>query len=351
MAKELNNKAISKSKKDAFGGRVTSYDVARHANVSQSAVSRCFQPGGHVSKAMRDRINKAIKELGYQPNAFARSLITRRSNLIAVIVANLTAYPELLVNLSKSLSEKGLNMLLFSLDDNRNLDHIFEQVRQYRVDGVISAADLPSEQITVLTDASIPVVFINHRYSGLPVNSVYCDQVAGERTLVDQLVTAGYKSFGIIAGPQRSVVSAQRTTGAIDRLNELGYTDFVVVSGNYDYESGSDALPKLVEEMGNKMPEAILCANDFMAFGCIDRARNDYKLNVPDDLAVVGYDGASQAYWDNYRLVTIHQPIEDMAEAAIAIILERIKEPEMPVETRMFKGALQKGQSAKVVNT
>ncbi len=186
------------------------YDIARHANVSQSAVSRCFKPNGHVSEAMRERINKAIKELGYQPNAFARSLITRRSNLIAVIVGTLTAYPELLVDISKSLSEKGLNMLLFNLDDYRNLDHIFEQVRQYRVDGVIAADDLPPEQITVLTDASIPVVFINHRYSGLPVNSAYCDQVAGERTLVDKLVYAGYKSFGIITGPQGLVSNTQQ---------------------------------------------------------------------------------------------------------------------------------------------
>ena len=96
------------------------------------------------------------------------------------------------------------------------------------------------------------------------------------------------------------------------------------------------------------MPEAILCANDFMAFGCIDRVRNYYNLNVPDDLTVVGYDGASQTYWDNYRLVTIHQPTGAMAEVAIAIILARIEEPGMPVETRMFKGKLQEGSSGRI---
>lgn len=353
MVDSTSNKTLIKSKKKkktkiAPAGSVTSYDVARHAGVSQSAVSRCFKPGASVSKKMYERVMKSVKELGYRPNAIARGLITQRSNMIAVIVANLRFYPELLVNLSKSLSDQGLNMLLFSLDDEGAANYMVEQVWQYRVDGVIAAANLPTEQIEVLTDAKIPVVFINRDYQHLPVSSVSCDQVAGERTLVDLLAEAGYKSFGIIAGPQGSVVSRQRTTGAIDRLDELGFNDHVVVYGNYDYESGGIALEELFAARGNKMPEVVICANDVMAIGCIDKARQHYKLRVPEDLAVVGYDGASQALWSNYDLVTISQPIENMAEAALSIIMDRVENPDLPPERRVFLGSLCEGSSAKL---
>ncbi len=291
---------------------------------------------------------KAVEELGYRPNAIARGLITQRSNTVAVIIANLRFYPEVLVNLSRSLSSRGLNMLLFSFDDESAANHIVEQIWQSRVDGVIAAANLPREQIETLTRAKIPLVFLNRNYQDLPISSVSCDQVAGERTLVDTLVNAGYKSFGIIAGPQNSIVSRQRTTGAIDRLEELGFSDHVVVYGNYDYDSGGTALDELVAARGNKMPEAVICANDVMAIGCIDAARQDYGLDVPEDLAVVGYDGASQAYWSNYDLVTIKQPMEAMTEAAVSIIKARVENPGLPPERRVFLGALSQGSSAKL---
>lgn len=352
MGRASSNKATAKLKvpNEAAiqpAGTVTSYDVAHYAGVSQSAVSRCFKPGASVSKKMRDKVMKAVDELGYRPNAIARGLITQRSNMVAVIIANLRFYPEVLVNLNRSLSKRGLNMLLFSLDDESAANHMVEQIWQSRVDGVIAAANLPREQIETLTRAKIPVVFLNRNYQDLPISSVSCDQVAGERTLVDLLVKAGYKSFGIIAGPQNSVVSRQRTTGAIDRLEELGFSDHAVVYGNYDYDSGGKALRDLVAARGNKMPEAVICANDVMAIGCIDEARNHYQLDVPKDVAVVGYDGASQAYWSNYDLVTIQQPMESMTEAAISIIMERVENPGLPPERRVFLGSLSQGSSAR----
>lgn len=339
---------IANAKAQEPSGPVTSYDVARYAGVSQSAVSRCFKPGASVSKKMRERVMTAVEELGYRPNAIARGLITQRSNTVAVIIANLRFYPEVLVNLSRSLSSRGLNMLLFSLDDEGAVNHMVEQIWQSRVDGVIAAANLPREQIETLTRAKIPVVFLNRNYQDLPISSVSCDQVAGERTLVDALVNAGYKSYGIIAGPQNSIVSRQRTTGAIDRLEELGFSDHAVVYGNYDYDSGGTALRELVAVRGNKMPEAVICANDVMAIGCIDAARGHFGLSVPEDLAVVGYDGASQAYWSNYDLVTIQQPMERMTEAATAIIMERVENPGLPPERRVFLGSLSLGSSANI---
>ena len=130
------------------GHRVTSYDVARLAGVSQSAVSRCFKPGASVSKRMRARVMKVAEDLSYQPNAIARSLITRRSNMVAVVISQQTNlyYPEVLVQLSQRFSERGVRVLLFTLYHESDIDKLLDQIFQYQVDGVVEAARLSGEQ-------------------------------------------------------------------------------------------------------------------------------------------------------------------------------------------------------------
>ncbi len=149
----------------AIGRRVTSYDVARQAGVSQSAVSRCFKPGASVSKKMRARVMKVAEDLGYQPNAIARSLITRRSNMVAVVISQQTNlyYPEVLVQLSQRFSERGVRVLLFTLEHESDIDVLYDQIFQYQVDGVVEAARLSGEQIDLMERRGIPFVFYNRR--------------------------------------------------------------------------------------------------------------------------------------------------------------------------------------------
>ena len=122
--------------------RATSYDVAELAGVSQSAVSRVFQDGASASKAMRDRVMAAANQLGYRPNAIARGLITQRSNMVAVVISKLTNlyYPEVLVKLTQRFSEHGVRVLLFALERESDTESVIEQMLQYRVDGVLTAA-------------------------------------------------------------------------------------------------------------------------------------------------------------------------------------------------------------------
>ncbi len=154
------------------GHRVTSYDVARQARVSQSAVSRCFKPGASVSKKMRARVMKAAEDLGYQPNAIARSLITRRSNMVAVVISQQTNlyYPEVLVQLSQRFSERGVRVLLFTLERESDIDVILDQILQYQVDGVVEAARLSGPQIDLMEKRGIPLVFYNRSLKDRRVN-------------------------------------------------------------------------------------------------------------------------------------------------------------------------------------
>ena len=328
------------------GQRVTSYDVAELAGVSQSAVSRCFKPGASVSKKMRERVMKAARKLGYQPNAIARSLITRRSNLVGVILSDFTSlhYPEVLFELNQSFSNRGVHIMLFTLHRERDIDAIIEQIFQYRVDGVVLAATLLPQQIDYFEKRHIPLVLFNRNMRDKPVNSVCCDQIGGERMLVNALVNAGHKSFAFITGPDDSLVSVQRTTGARDRLRELGFDDIPVVRGDYTYQSGLEGIKSLLV---NGAPDAIICANDVMAIGCMDALRREYKMAIPEDISVVGFDGIAPALWSGYNLTTIRQPVKQMSEAAVEMITARVAEPDTPPEMRVFSGVMYAGASAR----
>lgn len=326
---------------------VTSYDVAHRAGVSQSAVSRCFTSGGSVSKATRAKIMEAVAALGYRPNAIARSLITQRSNMVAIIVANIAFHPEYTASLSRAFSARGLHVLLFTLDHEGDADRVLDQIWQYRVDGVIAAVRLPRQHVELLAERRTPLVLLNRLAPDSPACTVSCDQAEGERMLVDRLVAAGHRNFGIITGPGDSAVSEQRVDEALRRLRAAGIEAVAMAEGAFDYDSGKRALRALVEQAGG-VPDAVICANDMMAIGCLDAARHDLGLRVPDQVSIVGFDGQAQAFWSSYDLVTIRQPVAAMVEAAVEMLIARVESPDLGVEKRMFSGDLVEGSSARL---
>ena len=329
--------------------RATSYDVAKLAGVSQSAVSRVFQQGASASNKMRDRVMSAANELGYRPNAIARGLITQRSNMVGVIILRLTNlyYPEVMVQLTQYFSEYGIRVLLFAIDNESEVETTLEQLLQYRVDGVITAALLSPEQLENIGAEGIPVVFYNRDLPDVAVSSVRCDQEEGERWLVDVLVKAGHKTFGIVSGPPDSTISVQRTSGALRNLEDHGITNVPIVSGNFGYQTGRDGFAEIVRQCGGA-PDAVIAANDAMAIGCIDEAREKFGLDVPGDVSIVGFDGVGPASFAAYSLTTVRQPVGRMSKAAVSMLIERIENSELPPEKRVFTGEHIKGKSARI---
>ncbi len=327
---------------------ITSYDVAQRAGVSQSAVSRCFRPGSSIAPKTRLRVLEAARELGYAPNAMASGLITKRTNMVAVLISNLTNlyYPEVLAEITRRLSEHGIRVLLFALAAESDVDSVLDQVWRYRVDGAIAALRLSPDHLRDFARRRVPVVLYNRFGEGEAVPSVCCDSVGGERQLVDRLIAAGHSVFGIIAGPEDSYVSQERVRGARERLEELGRTP-LITAGSFDYSSGNAGLHALMAQSGGQL-DALICANDLMAIGAIDCARNDFALSVPGDLSIVGFDGVAPAMWSSYQLSTIRQPVRRMTQAAVDMLRERIADPDLPPEVRTFAGAFVEGSSARL---
>ena len=326
---------------------MTSYDVARVAGVSQSAVSRAFRPGLSVSDKTKEKVMKAAKKLNYKPNAIARMLITQRSGMVAVIISSISnlIYPELLSRLTEQLSSQNVKVLLFTLDGSEQLEELLEQVWTYQVDGVIAlAAHFDYRDIAQFEQHHIPVVLYNRQVPDYPVNTVCVDHEQGIRQLVNLLVDGGSKNFLVLSGPTESDVANDRRNIAISHLARLGVEDVPILYGDFSYQSGKDCFAEWMQD--HDTPDAVICSNDSMAIGCIDQARGVHDIKIPEQMSVVGFDGIHAAFWSGYELTTIRQPVNQMAKAAVNILMERIENPDAPPEKRVLAGSLIQGSSA-----
>jgi DNA-binding LacI/PurR family transcriptional regulator len=303
---------------------VTSQDVARHANVSQSAVSRTFTPGASVSAATRDRVLAAAAELGYRPNALARAMISGRSNLIAVLVAYLDNqfYPIVLENLSRALQARGYQVLLFMTDPG-NQDRMVQQMLQFQVEGIVMAsATMSSSLARECAETGIPVVLFNRYVPSLPASSVTSDNVSGGRLLARLLHAAGHRRIAFIAGAEDSSTSRDREAGFSQALAEAGNAIWRKEVGDYSFAGAAAAARKLFA--GSDRPDAIFAANDHMAFSVMDVIRGETGLRIPEDVSVVGYDDVPEAGWGGYSLTTVAQPGLSMIEETVDLLIKQI---------------------------
>jgi DNA-binding LacI/PurR family transcriptional regulator len=328
--------------------RITSYDVARAAGVSQSAVSRCFARGASISPKTRELVLKHATALGYRPNALAQGLISRRTNLVAVLISSLTNlyYPEVLAELAKRLTARDMRVLLFALDTESAVDEALDQVFRHSVDGAICAARLSDKQVRLFGNHRVPLVLYNRTATSVPAASVSCDSAAGTQDLVERLLAAGHRRFGVIAGPEDSSVGEDRRMAALDRLVRAGMEAVPVVRGDFSYESGARGARRLME--GGTHFDALVCVSDLMAIGAIDACRETFGLRTPQDISVVGFDGSGPASWASYCVTSIRQPVHRMTEAAVAMLMERIDDPTTPSERRQFSGEFVSGASARL---
>lgn len=301
---------------------VTSIDVATLAGVSQSAVSRTFTPGASVGEATRQKVMAAARQLGYAPNAHARSLITGRSRIIGLVVSSLDNlfYPAVLEQLSQGLQTDGYHVLLF-VSDHEDGDGLVHELLQYRVDGIIlGATTLSSALARRCAQADIPVVLFNRVMADAThVHSVRSDNHLGGQTLARLLVEQGHRRIAYIAGREDSSTNLERERGFREGLAEAGQPLFARAVGGYDMALAREATLAMFADPGNR-PDAVCAASDQMAIAVIDALRHDLGLAVPADVSVVGFDNVPQAAWPAYQLTTYEQPVTPMVASTIGLL-------------------------------
>ncbi len=328
---------------------VTSSQVAEHAGVSQSAVSRTFTPGASISPKTRAKVLAAAKELGYRPNAIARSLITSRSRIIAVVMAYLENlfYPDVLEELGRRLGAERYSVLLFTGFMDRDSDPVFDQLMQYRVDGIILAStSLSSELSEECTAAGIPVVLFNRTTERDETSSVTTRNYEGGRLIGEFLMAGGHKRPAYISGLESSSTNRDRYNGFADVLNAKGIKTIPVRTGNYSRADAEIAARELLQLP--KRPDAIFVANDHMAVAVMDVARYEFGLSIPDDLSIIGYDDVGAARWPSYGITSVTQPIGPMVEATVDILMDQIASGDIEPVHKVLPGELVVRSSARL---
>ncbi len=330
------------------GRRVTSYDVAMAAGVAQSTVSRCFVPDSELSAATRARVQQVADILGYVPNALARSLITRRSEMVAMIVTEFTlqSNPAIVGGIGRALASSGKRLLLMAVDGEAGARDAAQAALGYPLDGLVLATTLDGAAVRPFLRRGVPVVCFN-RPAPLPrVDRVATDHAAAAAEVAARLYAAGHRRFLCVGGLAGWPVNAERAAGFVDRLSALGLPGTVVEAAEQSYAGGHAALLRHVQRAG--VPDAVFCVNDPLAFGVLDACRFDLGLQVPRDISVIGFDDVGEAAHQAYDLTTVRQDIGALAAASVEMVLRRLDVPGGRAQRLQLPGTLIRRGSARL---
>ncbi|MEL6920763.1 MAG: LacI family DNA-binding transcriptional regulator, partial [Pseudomonadota bacterium] len=305
---------------------VTLSDVAQKAGVSRSAVSRTFTHGASVSQKTRLKVEKAARELGYAPSALASALSTGRTKLIGLVSNNFhnPLFLQVFDLFTRLLQERGMRPLLVNLSGEPDPEQSVRMLQQYSVDGVIVASSTLSPGFAeAFKHAGMPVVHSFGRWSSSPnVNVVGIDNVAGGRMAAQALMDRGYARVAFLGGPETATSTFDRRKGFLEKIKSarsVTYTE--TFADAYSFEAGRAEMQRLLAN--GKPAEAYFCGDDVLSIGAMS-ALKDAGLSVPEDVGIIGLNNMQIAGWENIALTTIHQPVKEIIQSSIELVMSVI---------------------------
>ncbi|MDK4705716.1 LacI family DNA-binding transcriptional regulator [Rhizobium sp. CNPSo 4062] len=305
-------------------------DVAKLAGVSTGTVSRVLNDHPSVTDELRARVRSIIEELGYTPDPSARSMRSKVSRLIGIIIPDLTNpfFSELVQSAEQAAARHGYNIIVMTSFDHaaKEADRI-GQLTSRKVDGIIL---VPSNDFHALKlPKGLPIVIVDRLLPGY--SGIAADHRSGVCLGVEHLVKLGHRRIGFISGPKDSVPANDRLKGYLDAMELVGdgrqnSAPPLIAEAAFDYESGRSAGNYLLARARHERPTAIFASSDQQAIGCM-RAAHDLGIPIPAALSIVGFDGIPLASMTTPRLTTVKQPIQEIAAAAVAVLLSKQDAP------------------------
>jgi LacI family transcriptional regulator, lactose operon repressor len=311
--------------------RVTIKEIARMCGVSVQTVSRVINRRPDVAPETRAAIEAAIAQVGFQPSAVARSLVQRRSYTLGVIAAGLRYFgvAQTLNGITEESEAQGYALLLkeipgTGLDD---LMPVIEFLMARRVEGIIFAAPDLGESLSALRArlpmAAPPLVFLKSEPSR-SFTTILIDNYGGSRAATTHLVALGRRRIAHLAGPLTWHEARDRHQGWRDAIRHAHLVPGPVVEGDWTSASGAEALGRILDE--DPAIDGVFAANDQMALGAL-HALYQRGIAVPDDVAVVGFDGMDEGAFFSPSLTTVHQPLRELGQLAVREILATVGGP------------------------
>ena len=311
---------------------VTIKDVARAANVSVASVSRALNGNASVTDDTRKLVLDTARRLRYIPHSGARSLSTRRTDTIGVVLPDLYGefFSELIRGIDVAARRRGLHLLVSSSHGDAGEAAYALRAMSGRVDGlIVMSPHVDAGFLAENLPGVLPIVLLNTHVTGDQYSSLAVDNYGGAASVVQHLVEIGHRRIMMIAGPENNFEAAERLRGYRETLARLVPAfdphDVAVLRGDFSEESGYRAGHQL--QALKRLPDAVFAANDMMAIGCLF-ALGEAGLQVPRDIALVGFDDIPTARFITPPLTTVRVRITDMGSRALESLAFQIENPE-----------------------
>ncbi|WP_055477708.1 LacI family DNA-binding transcriptional regulator [Sphaerimonospora mesophila] len=307
-------------------------ELAHLCGVSPATVSRVFNNPDVVNAKTREQVMSTAQRIGYLPNESARTLATKKSFMVGLVWDTDHRRPgwrhpffqEILIGLKTALSGRGYHLLLLATSSDKTPDAYLHAVRRHNIDGVVLIdSDNWDSSLQRLADSGVPCVSLDRPVTGPRTTYVTSDNAGGARIAVRHLHTRGRRTIATITGPTRTGPGAERLRGYVGELGRLGlpHRPELIVEGDFYLSGGYTAMRRLLEL--DERPDAVFVAGDAMAVGAL-RAIGEAGLNVPRDIALVGFDDLELAALVQPGLTTIAQDKPGFGTAAAAAVFAMI---------------------------
>ncbi|MDE2730079.1 MAG: LacI family DNA-binding transcriptional regulator [Bacteroidota bacterium] len=308
---------------------ITVRDVARHANVSISTVSRVLNDSARVNQDKKRRVMEAVKQLGYIPNPAARNLVRRETGAIGALLPHITGefFAELLAGLDEAAQRHSKPLVVSA--SHRHASEFSQALRilQRRVDGLlIMAPELEAEEVLEMARPGISIVFLNTRRNSANLHTFDFDNYGGVNAMTRHIIGLGHDRLAFVGGPDEAHDAQARRRGFRDALSEKTYA--MEITGDFSAKVGYEAAIRILTDA--PQTTAIVAANDLSALGAL-RALHERGIDVPRDMMVTGFDDIPSAKFATPSLTTVHVPIQELTVQAVSHLAGLIQGDPDPV--------------------
>ncbi len=317
-------------------------DVANYANVSVATVSRVINNKGYIHEDTRKKVSKAIDDLDYQPNEIARSLNSKTSKLIGLFVPSVEHYffAELTYAIESTANKYGYKVLLCNSEEDAQKERSYiDMLKQNQVAGIIMASQ--NMDVDYYKNIEFPLIMVERHFS-TDIPYVVSDNYYGGVLATEKLINCGCKYLGHIAGT-KDIRPANRRTDAFKEIASENNIKHVIQQCSIGYDAGYDAAVKILENNPNM--DGIFCSSDEVALALMSAAKQ-FGKRVPEDLKIIGFDGVKIA--SILGITTIKQPIQEMGEAAVELLMKQVEQGVRKLESKIFPVSLVEGGTTKL---
>ncbi|WP_160720650.1 LacI family DNA-binding transcriptional regulator [Bacillus sp. USDA818B3_A] len=309
-----------------MGKKLTINDIARIAGVSRQTISRVLNNKPEVNESTRKHVQRIIEKHGFRPSLQARSMVTRQTNMVAVLLPDIANpfFGEIVRGIERTLRANNLNVFLMTTEEDAGLENSYIQLSQnYNVDGMILCSPrLDEPNLRRIIPKISPVVLLNREVDTDGVACVFVDAYYGGYTSAKFLIEQGHTKIGIIVGPPRAYSSMQRLEGYKKALQDFN----IPLEGDLikQVEADNKGVHQIAEQLIKKQVTAITTYNDLAAAHVLQTC-TDLNLKVPDDMSVIGFDGIEMTHFMNPTLTTMSLPLFEMGQTIANILIKMIK--------------------------